>query len=242
MRDDRDRPDPQIKSPPRWSRMVWSRAAVLFSTIENAPFALDSRVAFSKRRAWSATSDRPFGRTSRGGGKTIAGSQDPLDRWSKDVLTAVAARFGAMAVFPSDRPYLPFQQWGMYARGTARFSTRNTDPSAIRALAGLSRGAAVRSRARISLAAGRQRHPCDDCQGQAVPFGLSGECLSPIGGYDVAPLSCPPCFRRGGVRAWSGGCLARRACPAGTRVRLQRAADALSIWRPSRGADARSPI
>lgn len=34
-------------------------------------------------------------------------------------------------------------------RGTAPFSTRNTDPSTIRALAGLSRGAAIRSRARF---------------------------------------------------------------------------------------------
>src|SRR5262245_26774885 len=43
--------------------------------------------------------------------------ENPLDSWAREVIGAVAAEFGARAVSPSDRPYLPFQQWAMRAEG-----------------------------------------------------------------------------------------------------------------------------
>lgn len=42
---------------------------------------------------------------------------NPLDTWSREIIASVAVRFGARAVSPSDRPYLPFQQWAMRAEG-----------------------------------------------------------------------------------------------------------------------------
>ena len=42
---------------------------------------------------------------------------NPLDTWSRQVIGDVAKQFGACAVSPSDRPYLPFQQWAMRAEG-----------------------------------------------------------------------------------------------------------------------------
>ena len=42
---------------------------------------------------------------------------NPLDTWSREVIGEVAEEFGARAVSPSDRPYLPFQQWAMRAEG-----------------------------------------------------------------------------------------------------------------------------
>jgi hypothetical protein len=42
---------------------------------------------------------------------------DPLDTWSKEVISSVAGETGARAVFPSDRPFLPFQQWATRAEG-----------------------------------------------------------------------------------------------------------------------------
>lgn len=39
---------------------------------------------------------------------------DPLDRWSHEVISALAKRFGAKAVFPSDGPpYPPFISWAL---------------------------------------------------------------------------------------------------------------------------------
>jgi hypothetical protein len=42
---------------------------------------------------------------------------NPLDAWSKEVLDDVAGRYGARAVFPFEKPWLPFQQWAMRAEG-----------------------------------------------------------------------------------------------------------------------------
>ena len=43
--------------------------------------------------------------------------ENPLDTWCRLVIGKVAEDFGARAVSPSDRPYLPFQQWAMRAEG-----------------------------------------------------------------------------------------------------------------------------
>jgi hypothetical protein len=43
--------------------------------------------------------------------------RNPLDTWCREVIGEVAERQGARAVSPSDRPYLPFQQWAMRAEG-----------------------------------------------------------------------------------------------------------------------------
>lgn len=43
--------------------------------------------------------------------------ESPLDRWSGEVIGAVADRFGARAVFAFQKPYLPFQQWAKRAEG-----------------------------------------------------------------------------------------------------------------------------
>ncbi|MCB1461057.1 MAG: hypothetical protein KDJ90_01200 [Nitratireductor sp.] len=51
----------------------------------------------------------------------LAGQEEspanPLDTWSAAILREVAGAFGARAVFPSDKPFLPFQQWAMRAEG-----------------------------------------------------------------------------------------------------------------------------
>jgi hypothetical protein len=46
-----------------------------------------------------------------------AGLKDPLDTWSRQIIGEVAQDFGARAISPSDKPYLPFQQWAMRAEG-----------------------------------------------------------------------------------------------------------------------------
>ena len=40
---------------------------------------------------------------------------DPLDAWTRRVAGPIAARFGAAAVYPNDRPYHPFQAWARLA-------------------------------------------------------------------------------------------------------------------------------
>jgi hypothetical protein len=44
-------------------------------------------------------------------------SDNPLDDWSKNVIRPIAETIGGYAVFPSDKPFYPFQQWAMQAEG-----------------------------------------------------------------------------------------------------------------------------
>ncbi|MBS0394906.1 MAG: ferredoxin, partial [Proteobacteria bacterium] len=44
------------------------------------------------------------------------GAPDPLDRWSRRVIDALAARHGARALYPmGGPPWLPFQRWARRA-------------------------------------------------------------------------------------------------------------------------------
>ncbi|MGN6548647.1 MAG: hypothetical protein ACTHJ3_01950 [Pararhizobium sp.] len=137
---------------------------------------------------------------------------DPLDRWSKQVIGAAAAAFGAQAVFPSDRPYRPFQQWAMQAEGLR--------PSPLGMLIhpefGLwhaYRGALLFDGAVAAPAASRPAHPCDSCR--AKP------CLTacPVGAFDGAGYDVGACRSHlgsgRGTACLSCGCLARDACPVG---------------------------
>lgn len=140
------------------------------------------------------------------------GRPDPLDRWSRHVLMAVAGTFGARAVFPSDRPYGPFQRWAMEAEGLR--------PSPLGILIhpdyGLwhaYRGALILEGTLDLPLPARRSHPCDACR--AKP------CLSscPVDafdgdGYDVD--TCRSFLRSGrGGDCLAKGCRARRACPVG---------------------------
>ncbi len=140
------------------------------------------------------------------------GSQDPLDRWSKDVLTSVAARFGAIAVFPSDQPYLPFQQWAMYAEGL-RASPLGILIHPQYGLWQAFRGALLFDRVLEFPSDRRQHHPCDDCKGKPCLSACPVNAFSDRG-YDV--VRCRAHLASGEAEAClEGGCLARRACPVG---------------------------
>ena len=104
-----------------------------------------------------------------------AGLSDPYDRFSESVLATVAARHGARAVSPSDRPYLPFQQWAMRAGRTAAIASRHPDASRIWALARLPGRLALRHG---SQAAGVSRggSPLRRMSWKTLPECLSGRC------------------------------------------------------------------
>jgi hypothetical protein len=137
------------------------------------------------------------------------GQADPLDRWSKRAIGALAQAWGGEAVFPSDGPpYPPFFAWAL-ASGQAFASPVGM---LVHARAGLivSYRGAVKVPGLLPLPAPAP-NPCDTCDGQlcrtACPVGALSE-----SGYDV-----PAC--KGWVGSAEGracltrGCAARRACP-----------------------------
>lgn len=135
---------------------------------------------------------------------------NPLDRWSRQVIEQVASTIGARVVMPNDRPFAPFQQWAKRAEGLK--------PSPLGMLMhprfGLWhawRGALLLD-VEISIqVAENPIHLCDLCNGKP--------CLKvcPASAFDGGGFNYKSCV--GHVRGASGktcrtqGCIARNACP-----------------------------
>jgi hypothetical protein len=141
---------------------------------------------------------------------------NPLDRWSRRMIGALAREFSAVDIYPSGQPLLPFQ----------RFSRRSepVHPSPIGLLIhprwGLwhaYRGALVFEQ-RIELPGVEPTaSPCEAC--------ASKPCLSacPVHAFDNGSYDLDACVNHvrsaEGTACRDGGCLARRACPVGDEFR-----------------------
>jgi ferredoxin-like protein FixX len=141
---------------------------------------------------------------------------DPLDTWARETIGVVADRFGARAVSPSDRPYLPFQQWAMRAEALK--------PSPLGILMhpeyGLwhaYRGALLFDDLLDFSPAEKPIHLCDTCAGKP--------CMKacPVGAHSDAGFDYEGCLRlvRGadGQGCMEHGCHDRNACPYGVAYR-----------------------
>jgi hypothetical protein len=141
---------------------------------------------------------------------------NPLDTWSRNVIGAVAEACGAKAVYPFDKPYLPFQQWAMRAEGLK--------PSPLGILMHPEYGLwhAWRGALLFEAEAAFPRqatpvHLCDSCAGKP--------CLRacPVNAYTAGGFAHQACLTH--VRGARGdacrdtGCLDRNACPYGTGYR-----------------------
>lgn len=142
------------------------------------------------------------------------GTKDPVDRWSKRILGALAEQIGAKAQFPSDGPpYAPFIAWAL---ATGRFWQSPTGMM-VHDTAGLMisiRGALTLSEPFPATPHGET--PCGSCTDQPCVTACPVNALSATGPYDVpackAYLDTPA-----GVDCMSKGCSVRRACPVSQR-------------------------
>ncbi|AYH43950.1 hypothetical protein [Azoarcus sp. DN11] len=141
----------------------------------------------------------------------------PLDTWAREVIGGVAAQFGARAVSPSDRPFVPFQQWAMRAEGL-RPSPLGLLMHPRYGLWHAYRGALLfDTEIDIAATSGEGVHPCDAC--------VDKPCLTscPIGAYSGTGFDYAGCRSHlhsgAGERCMSAGCLDRRACPHGAAYR-----------------------
>ena len=164
----------------------------------------------------------------------------PLDAWARRVLDPVAAALDARAVYPSDRPWLPFQRWAQRAEAVA--------PSPIGLLIHPEHGLWHAYRGALLLAAvppdlprrGEHPSPCATCADRP--------CLSacPVGAHSAAGFAVDACTRHlvsAEERCIAGGCRSRDACPVGrasrfpdAQVRFHMAAFREAREAPDRGA------
>lgn len=139
------------------------------------------------------------------------GTPDPIDRWSKRVIGALARRFGAAAFYPSDGPpYPPFIDWAL--KSGRAFSS----PTGMLVHDGVGlmisyRGALLFPN-EFPVPPGSAASPCASCADQPCTTACPVGALSGAAPYDVvachAFLDSSP-----GESCMMQGCAARRACP-----------------------------
>ncbi|MEQ8297235.1 MAG: hypothetical protein RIB55_12210 [Nitratireductor sp.] len=137
---------------------------------------------------------------------------EPLDCWSRETIGAIAGKFSARAVFPFEKPFLPFQRWAMRAEGLK--------PSPLGILIhpeyGLwhaYRGALLFETQVAEARPHALSHACDACLEKPCLFACPADAVSATR-HD--PDACLTHLRgdRGGT-CLGRGCLARLACPVG---------------------------
>jgi ferredoxin len=142
---------------------------------------------------------------------------DPLDVWSKAVIGPVAEKLGAAAFYPSDRPYMPFQQWAMRAEGL----TASPLGILIHPVYGLwhgYRGALAFSEAIDGPVARPSPSPCATCADKPCLSSCPVDAVLATG-FALAPCRAHLATADGHAGCMVSGCIARNACPAGARYR-----------------------
>lgn len=144
------------------------------------------------------------------------GKPDPLNRWTRRVVSAIAASLGAGAVFPFDGPpFLPFQQWAL--------RTGTVSPSPLGVLAHRTwgpwfafRGALVFGDAFEPEPTAREPGggPCEACAEKPCLDACPAGALGRTHGY--RPAVCRSFVAADGAASCGArGCLVRHACPVG---------------------------
>jgi hypothetical protein len=144
-----------------------------------------------------------------------AHERHPLNTWTREVISPIAAGLGAGALYPMDGPpYLPFQRWAVKAEGL-RTSPLGTLIHPVFGQWHAYRAALVFDYALAVPAPQPMADICGGCRDKP--------CLSacPVNAFRNGRYDVPACVghlsatvAKGG-ECTKGGCLARRACPIG---------------------------
>lgn len=145
------------------------------------------------------------------------GVADPLDSWSKAVISPVTAALGGEAAFPSDPPYLPFQRWAMAAEGLKASPLGILMHPEFGLWHGY-RGAILFGEGGFDAADFPSPvsggHPCDTCVGKPCLSACPVSAFGPAG-FDVAACRGHLGGEAGQAGCMTSGCVARAACPVG---------------------------
>ncbi len=138
------------------------------------------------------------------------GQPDPMDRWSRRTIGALADRFGALALFPfGGPPYAPFLRW---AERSGRAWQSPTGPLVHDTMGMMiSYRGALALPERLDLPPLPAASPCDTCTAKPCLTACPVQALSGTAPYDVP--RCKAHMRSDAGQACSKGCLVRRACP-----------------------------
>ncbi len=135
------------------------------------------------------------------------GAADPLDRWSRRVVSEMADQLGGTALFPFGQPVRPFISWALRSGRAWQ--------SPVGLLVHDEAGLMVSYRGAIllpeMLPSDLSPNPCDCCRAKPCLDACPANALT-AGGYDLD--ACHEFLDQpDGVSCMSRGCAVRRACP-----------------------------
>jgi epoxyqueuosine reductase QueG len=139
-------------------------------------------------------------------------SRDLMDDWCREVIGRLARDLDARAVYPFDKPPLPFLTWARRANA-GHVSPLGMNIHSVYGLWHAFRAALLFPVAFDLPPNSAGAHPCESCDGKP--------CLSacPVGAFSGRDYDVPRCIDHisspKGADCMTGGCLARRACPVG---------------------------
>ncbi len=152
-----------------------------------------------------------------GGGSAVPIETAPLDDWTRRVVDVLAQDLGAKAVYPFNKPYLPFQQWAR-AAGVAHQSPLGLNIHNTYGLWHAYRAALLFPVAFDLPQQSAGAHPCESCADKP--------CLSacPVSAFDGRNYDVDACAAHlhSANSCMEGGCLARLACPVGVGYQYER--------------------
>lgn len=150
------------------------------------------------------------------------GKEEPLNRWTRRVISKLSSSIGCEALYPFDRPFPPFQKYAGAAMGAKpsplgilihqEFGLWH----AFRAVLVFEPEHRLYSEVKVLIQlAEKMIHPCDNC--------IEKPCLSacPVKAFSPAGLEVDLCFthldKGASPNCMAQGCAARSACPIGIR-------------------------
>lgn len=139
-------------------------------------------------------------------------SRDTMDDWTRDAVTALARDLDAQALFPFDKPPLPFLTWARRA-GAGHVSPLGLNIHPVYGLWHAFRAALAFPVVFDLPPQSPGAHPCETCTDKP--------CLTacPVSAFSGTSYDVRACARHvlsdRGTDCRERGCLARRACPIG---------------------------
>ena len=152
------------------------------------------------------------------------GAPDPMDRWSRRVIGALAGALDASALFPfTGPPWHPFTAWARRS-GRAHIAPVGLLVHDVAGLMLSYRGALAFAHPLDPAPAAPG--PCESCATRPCLAACPVDALRP-GGYDVP--ACKADLDRPGNDCRTRGCAVRRACPLSRRYGRQEAQSAFHM-------------
>lgn len=144
----------------------------------------------------------------------------PLDIWSKEIINPLAQKYDGVAVFPSDEPYYPFQNWALESEALSKSLINLLISEDFGTWHGYRGAIAFEEKLDFS---DYENHALDVCATCVDKPCLSACPVNAFGGAEFLYAECQSYLKtkEGEASCMTHGCSARNACPYGQEYKYK---------------------